>query len=35
MAESDFAVLMYFDFSKDTLKKKKKKTKNKNQNKHS
>ena len=27
MAESDFAVLMYFDFSKDTTKKKKKKTK--------
>ena len=28
MAESDFAVLIYFDFSKDTTGKKKKKTKN-------
>ena len=36
MAESDFAVLLYFDFSKDTTKKKKKKTqKTKKQNKHS
>ena len=36
MAESAFAVLMCFDFSKDTTKKKKKKTKKtKKQNKHS